>query len=187
MAVLISVKIDEDLDAGQHRLIRPPSEPITSFRLRADIGVPRWNLPTTKEIPMNPTITELLHKISVLEDELAVQMALVHANLRMSIEEGKIRLDEAVAHRHREMKANLARYVLGACPLIALTAPVIYSLIVPLVLLDLFISIYQAVCFPVYGIAKVRRKDYLIFDRRYLAYLTSWKNSTAATAPMRTV
>lgn len=59
----------------------------------------------------------------------------------------------------------------SARALIALTAPLIYALIVPFALLDLFVTIYQAVCFPVYGIAKVRRRDYLVFDRRYLGYL----------------
>ena len=44
-------------------------------------------------------------------------------------------------------------------------------LIVPLVLLDLFVSLYQALCFPAYGIEKVRRRDYLVFDRHHLAYL----------------
>ena len=47
----------------------------------------------------------------------------------------------------------------------------IYSLVVPFALLDLFVTIYQRICFPVYGVARVRRGDYLVFDRAYLAYL----------------
>ena len=39
---------------------------------------------------------------------------------------------------------------------------------------------YQAVCFPVYGIPKVARKDYLIFDRRYLAYLNGLEKFNCA-------
>lgn len=45
----------------------------------------------------------------------------------------------------------------------------IYFLIVPLVLLDVVVTIYQAV----YGIAKVRRGDYLVFDRYHLADLNA--------------
>ena len=71
------------------------------------------------------------------------------------------------------MKSRLLRYIVGARPLIVLTAPVIYLLIVPLALLDGCITIYQAVCFPVYGIPRVKRRDYLIFDRGYLAYLNA--------------
>jgi hypothetical protein len=54
-----------------------------------------------------------------------------------------------------------------------LTAPVIYAMIVPIVLLDLSMMLYQAICFPVYGIPKVRRRDYLVFDRQHLAYLNA--------------
>jgi hypothetical protein len=52
-----------------------------------------------------------------------------------------------------------------------LVAPMIYSLIVPLVLLDLWVRLYQAVCFPVYGIAKVDRSRYVLLDRGHLQYL----------------
>ena len=61
-----------------------------------------------------------------------------------------------------------------------ITAPVIYSVIVPLVLLDLFVTVYQAVCFPVYGIPKVRRRDYLVFDRHHLAYLNALEKLNCA-------
>ncbi|MGD9804314.1 MAG: hypothetical protein AB7E81_22215 [Hyphomicrobiaceae bacterium] len=37
-----------------------------------------------------------------------------------------------------------------------------YSLIVPLVILDIAVSIYQAICFSAYGIEKVRRKDHFV-------------------------
>ena len=57
--------------------------------------------------------------------------------------------------------------------MVVITAPVIYALIVPMLLLDLCVSIYHAVCFPVYGIAKVRRADYIVFDRQSLAYLNA--------------
>lgn len=50
-------------------------------------------------------------------------------------------------------------------------APVIYGLIVPLVLLDLGITIYQHVGFRAYGIERVRRRDYIRLDRHRLPYL----------------
>lgn len=72
---------------------------------------------------------------------------------------------------HRRLKASLPQYIVKAKPLKVLTAPIIYSLIVPFVLLDLAVTLYQAICFPIYGIPKVKRKDYLVFDRGRLAYL----------------
>lgn len=52
-----------------------------------------------------------------------------------------------------------------------LTGPVIWLCVIPILLADLIGSFYQAVCFPVYGIPKVRRRDYLAFDRHRLGYL----------------
>jgi hypothetical protein len=129
---------------------------------------------------MNPKVEELLLGIRKMEEELEVQMALGRAELKVRIEGGKIEFEKAVLQRHREMKTRLLRYIAGARPLIALTAPLIYMLIIPFVLLDLFITIYQAVCFPVYGIAKVRRRDYMVFDRRYLAYLNALEKLNCA-------
>lgn len=120
---------------------------------------------------MDPKIENLLQRIRTLEDELEVQMALAHAELGMHLERGRIEFEEAVRRRHRAVKSSLLRYIVGAKPLVLLTAPVIYSLIVPFMLLDLLTTIYQHVCFPVYGIPRVKRSNYVIFDRRYLAYL----------------
>lgn len=120
---------------------------------------------------MNAAVDELLQKIRTLENELEVQLALGRAELHVRLEDGKIAFEQAVLERHRAMKKNALRYVAGARLLILLSAPLIYAMIVPLLLLDLFITVYQFVCFPIYGIDKVRRRDYLTFDRRYLAYL----------------
>jgi len=44
-------------------------------------------------------------------------------------------------------------------------------MIVPFVALDLFLSVYQFVCFPLYRITRVRRSSYIIIDRHHLGYL----------------
>lgn len=52
-----------------------------------------------------------------------------------------------------------------------LTAPVICSLIVPLMIVDAWVNLYQAICFRAYRIERVRRADYILLDRNHLAYL----------------
>ena len=42
-------------------------------------------------------------------------------------------------------------------PINMITGPIIYSMVVPLLFLDICVSFYQASCFPVYNIAKVAR------------------------------
>lgn len=54
-----------------------------------------------------------------------------------------------------------------------LTAPLIYAGWIPFLLLDLFVTLYQAICFPIYGITKAKRGDYLVFDREGLKYLNA--------------
>lgn len=58
-------------------------------------------------------------------------------------------------------------------PLVAVTSPAIYSLLVPFALLDFWVSVYQAVCFPVYRIERVRRSAYFQLDRGRLPYLNA--------------
>jgi hypothetical protein len=129
---------------------------------------------------MNPQIALLVDKMRSLEAELDAELAKRRADLRIGLEKGRAIFEEEILRRHRELKTRLSAYILGAQPLVIITAPVIYSVIVPLVLLDLFITIYQAICFPVYGIPKVRRRDYLVFDRHHLAYLNALEKLNCA-------
>ncbi len=120
---------------------------------------------------MNEQVAALMDKIRLLEAEMEAEVAKRHAELRVGFERGKVAFAEEVRRRHAELRTSLGRYIVNAHPLVALTAPLIYGLVVPFALLDLTVSIYQTICFPAYGIEKVRRRDYFIFDRHHLAYL----------------
>jgi len=113
----------------------------------------------------------LIEKIRELEAELEIQLAERAEELRIRILNGKIEYTREILAAHRALKSGLLKYILGANPLKILTLPFIYGIGPPLLLLDASVSLYQFVCFPVYGIPKVDRKDYLVFDRANLAYL----------------
>lgn len=51
------------------------------------------------------------------------------------------------------------------------STPFILGMIIPLVFLDICLEIYHHVCFPLYGIPLVKRKNYIKIDRHRLAYL----------------
>ena len=89
--------------------------------------------------------------------------------LRVHVERGRVRL----RRRHRAARMRWRDFLAQTRPLVVLTAPVIYGLIVPLVLLDLAVSLYQLICFPVYGIPRVPRRDFIAIDRHHLAYLNA--------------
>jgi len=93
---------------------------------------------------MTSQITVLTEKIAELEAKLEAEFAKRHAELRFGLEKGRIAFEEEVLRRHKELRIGLGRYVLQARPLVALTAPIIYAVIIPLVLLDLLVTIYQA-------------------------------------------
>jgi len=122
---------------------------------------------------MTTPLDELMEKLREVQAEIEVELTKRREELRFRFENRRIVFEKEVLRIHREIKIRVSRYLIDANPLIILTAPVIYSLIVPVVLLDLFIMTYQAICFPVYKIPKVRRRDYLVFDRHHLAYLNA--------------
>jgi hypothetical protein len=51
-------------------------------------------------------------------------------------------------------------------------APLLYAMIVPLVILDLFATLYHHIVFPLLDIPLVPRQSYIKMDRHRLSYLT---------------
>ncbi len=82
-----------------------------------------------------------------------------------------MRFDREVKRRHKELVQKVPRYLREASFRNLLTVPLIWVCLIPALLLDLVVTIYQALCFPVYGIPKARRGDYIVIDRHSLSYL----------------
>src|SRR5215471_8655800 len=120
---------------------------------------------------MASRIDELLRRMAGLERELDAEVNRVGAEWRYRIEHGRIRFEHDVRAAHRRLRRSLVRYLRESQILTVLTAPVIYALLVPIAFLDLWVSVYQAICFRAYGIARVRRAAYVVIDRHHLAYL----------------
>jgi len=120
---------------------------------------------------MNQRIAELITRIQQLEEELEGEFAAKRAELRFHFEDRRVRFEADVLRYHRQMRTGLLRYLLEARLSHVLSAPFIYAVFFFLVLLDLAVSLYQAVCFPIYRISKVRRGDYFSYDREQLGYL----------------
>jgi len=119
------------------------------------------------------TTETILERIRELQEEMEDEFARRRAAFRYGFENGRVVFEAEMRRRHREMRVRLSTFLRRARPLTVITAPVIYSMIVPFALLDLFVTVYQAVCFPAYGIDKVRRGDFIRIDRHHLAYLNA--------------
>lgn len=70
-----------------------------------------------------------------------------------------------------QLRQGIPAYVLEGNVLSLLTAPIIYSLLLPLAVLDVWVTLCQSICFPIYGIARVPRRRFFAIDRHKLAYL----------------
>jgi hypothetical protein len=120
---------------------------------------------------MNATLRRLSSRLSRLEDEIEAELKRRRVELHADFEDRKVRFEKEIEAAQQRLRTGIVGYIRDAPLFTLLTAPIIYAGIVPLLLLDIYLLLYQAVCFPVYGIKKVRRRDYLIFDRKHLAYL----------------
>ena len=116
---------------------------------------------------MKDRIDELLARIKVLQEELDGE----YRQAREEWARKKSALAGELARQQRRYKTGLLRFLLRSRALVVLTAPVIYAGWVPFALMDLFVTLYQWICFPVYRIPRVRRSDYVVFDRADLPYL----------------
>ncbi len=120
---------------------------------------------------MSTRINQLIDQIKQLESELTSELHQQEDKLLFQLKGKKVRFEKSIKKAHRKFKTNAWRWIFGLRPVNIITAPIIYSMIIPLVITDIFVSFYQATCFPIYKITKVKRDDYIVIDRHQLAYL----------------
>ncbi len=120
---------------------------------------------------MDERIRQLLNQITTLEDELRSALNEQQSSVFFQIKGKRVEFEQSIKQAHLKLKRNFFRWLVTDRPQNLITGPIIYSMIFPLLLTDLFITFYQLTCFPIYGIKKVRRAEYIVFDRQHLNYL----------------
>lgn len=116
-------------------------------------------------------LQELIEKIKVLENELSIEIQKKQEEFLYNIKGRRILFEEATAKYHKTLVTKIHTYLLNATFLNIVTAPIIWCCLLPAVFMDLIITLYQAVYFPVYNIPKVDRSEYIIIDHHDLEYL----------------
>ena len=122
---------------------------------------------------MDDRIRQLLVSLTAIEDELRAALHEREERLFYRLDGRRVEFEAAVRKAHRRVRVGVLRWFATVRPQNFLTAPLIYGLGVPLLILDVCVTTYQAICFPVYRIAKVRRADYIAIDRQALEYLNA--------------
>ena len=116
-------------------------------------------------------LAELTARIRALETEVESRVTEQRSRFHYTVERNRIRFENGVLAGQRVFRRGLWRQLRDSPLPFILVSPVIYSLIVPLALLDLAVSLYQATCFRVYGVRAVPRSDFVVVDRHHLGYL----------------
>ncbi len=124
---------------------------------------------------MPQSLDELLERFHEIQDELEGRLEEIlkqgREDFRYQLHQGKVHFQQEIREFHRKHRIGLLRYVRKAKFRHIISAPIIYSVILPLIVMDVFVSVYQATCFRIYGIPQVKRSDHIILDRHKLGYL----------------
>lgn len=120
---------------------------------------------------MNDKIFQLMAKMAEVEDDLRTALQEQERKVFFEIKGKRVEFESTVRAAHKKLKTNFFRWLVTNRPQNLITGPVIYAMIFPLMMLDLCVSLYQWICFPIYGVTRVKRADYIVFDRHQLHYL----------------
>ena len=120
---------------------------------------------------MKPQIEAMLETIRKKEHDIELELQRRREGLKVDFEARRVRFEQEVLAQHKRFKLGVLKYMLSSDIKSILSAPLIYAVFFPMVVLDLFVWVYQWVCFPLYGLARVERAPYFVFDRVHLGYL----------------
>ena len=122
---------------------------------------------------MNDELDSIHARMQQLEKELLRALQRKEAEFAYKVRQKKVRFTAEAEVLNKNFRKRLNHFLRDSRIPVLLTVPVIWSLLLPIVFLDLAVSTYQGICFPIYGIPRVQRRDYLLFDRRRLSYLNA--------------
>ena len=120
---------------------------------------------------MSNKVSELLEKIKKLETELESELEEQATKFKYKIEGTTVLFDEAVVAAHRKLKVSIPRWLRSSLLRNIVSSPFIYSMVIPIAIMDITVTLYQHICFRLYRIARVERSKYIVMDRHQLSYL----------------
>lgn len=116
-------------------------------------------------------LQDIIEEIKKLEKKLLIEIQKKEEEFFYKIKGKRIYFEEETKRYHKTLATKISTYLFSASLLNILTVPIIWFCIFPAVFLDLVASVFQFICFKVYGIPKVKRNDYIVIDRQSLRYL----------------
>jgi hypothetical protein len=121
---------------------------------------------------MKSTIKDILEKIESLNNDLRDEYDRLAEKYGFALQRRKVVFLDEIQKRHKSLKLPSWRFPLTWMNLRQIIAiPFILGMIIPAIFLDICITLYHAIAFPLYGIPYVKRSEYIIYERRFLKYL----------------
>lgn len=120
---------------------------------------------------MNDKIKEIVEDIEAMKLKLAKEIADQESHISYEIHNGYVKFESEVLAKQKKSMKNLLTWFREVPLLHFLAAPIIYVMVIPSVLFDMAIFIYQHVVFRIFKFEFIKRSDYIIFDHQYLGYL----------------
>lgn len=119
---------------------------------------------------MKPKIKQLT-KILKLKDDLQTEYDKLAKKYGFSFQNKRIKFIDSFKQRNRKLRIPTWKYVVPQSLRHLVSMPFIYMMIIPTVILDAFITVYNWTALPLYGIPPVKRRDFIVYDRKFLDYL----------------
>jgi len=120
---------------------------------------------------MNDKIREIMNDIEEMKKKLLSEIQKHEKNVSYEIQNGYVRFEKEVVKKQKENMKHILAYLKDIPPLHLISSPIIYGMIIPAVLFDIILFMYQNIIFRIYKFEFVKRSDYIVFDRQYLGYL----------------
>ena len=120
---------------------------------------------------MDDEIEDLVKRLVRLEKEIEGKLEVQRETLQYRVEAGRAVFEDEVLRRHRLLKTGLVTFLRRSPLATLLVAPAVYGLIVPFLILDIGVTVFQAICYTVWRMERVKRSDYVVIDRHRLPYL----------------
>lgn len=120
---------------------------------------------------MSDKIKEMIEEIEAMKIRLGEEIAQHEKDISYEIQNGYVKFEKEVLDKQRENMKNLLAYFRDIPLLHLFSSPLIYAMVIPAILFDVTLFLYQQTIFRIYKFEFVKRSDYILFDRQYLGYL----------------
>jgi len=122
-------------------------------------------------VSMSRNINDLIDRIAKLENQLVEEIREQEKMFHYKLEGTRVKFEDSVLEAQRKLKVAIFPGLKSSRIRSVISVPCIYSMIVPIVIMDITITLYQHICFRLYDISRVKRSDYIVMDRHQLSYL----------------